>query len=346
MSAPLTTVYTRLIKRRMIVVALFVIALMASFLLDIAVGPSHFPIADVFAGLFFPDSLNPPQQIILWNVRIPYAALAVVVGASLGLAGAEMQTVLNNPLASPYTLGVVSAATFGAALAIVLDPQRGFIGQHWFIPSLAVIFALLAAGLIQILARFYKASLDVVILFGIALVFLCNALVALLQFIANETVLEQIVFWTMGSLARATWLKIAIVALAFIAAFPLAMRQAWSLTALKMGEDQARGIGLHVEKLRLNVLMRVSILSAVAVAFVGAIGFIGLVGPHIARLAIGEDHRFFLPASALAGALVLSLASLTSKSLIPGLIIPVGIVTAMVGIPLLMALILGQRRSL
>lgn len=338
--------YAHIVRRRLLVISLFCLTLLASVLSDIAIGPSNIPLADVIKGLVDPDTLTRTQRIILWDVRLPYALLAVVVGASLGLAGAEMQTVLHNPLASPYTLGVSSAATLGAALAIVLDPDLGFITQDYVIPFFAILFALMASLIIQVLARFYGAGIDIMVLFGIALVFLCNALVSLLQFVATETALEQIVFWTMGSLARATWPKVMVVGGVFLVVVILSMRQAWILTSLKTGEDQARSIGIAVDRLRLGVLLRVSTLAAVAVSFVGAVGFIGLVGPHIARLSLGEDHRFYLPASALAGAVVLSLASIASKALIPGLIMPVGIVTAMVGIPLFMSLVLMQRRNI
>lgn len=145
-----------------------------------------------------------------------------------------------------------------------------------------------------------------VILFGIALVFTFNALVSMLQFIANEDTLQGLVFWTMGSIDRASWSKVAILLVALALVMPLSLRSAWKLTALRLGEDRAISFGINVRRLRLTTLLRISILSALSVAFVGPIGFIGLVAPHIARMLFGEDHRFYLPASALIGALVLS----------------------------------------
>ena len=135
-------------------------------------------------------------------------------------------------------------------------------------------------------------------------------------------------------------------ALVFALLFPLSMRRTWVFSLLKAGEDQARAAGAPIERLRITTLLAVSLLAAVAVAFVGSIGFIGLVGPHIARLAFGEDHRFYLPDAALAGALILSLASIASKTLIPGVVLPIGIVTALVGIPLFVILVFTQRRFL
>ena len=149
-----------------------------------------------------------------------------------------------------------------------------------------------------------------------------------MQYLASADAVQQIVFWSMGSLARATWAHVGLVAAVLAACLPLSLRRAWAMTALRAGEDHARAIGIGVEGLRLATLTRVSVLAAAAVAFVGTIGFVGLVAPHVARMLLGEDHRFLLPGAALAGGLMLSLASLASKTLAPGTLLPVGIVTA------------------
>ena len=206
----------------------------------------------------------------------------------------------------------------------------------------AFIFALLAALLLDGITRWTQVATSGVILFGIALVFTFNALVSMLQFVANEDTLQGLVFWTMGSIDRASWQKVGFL-LAILAVMPLSMRSAWKLTALRLGEDRAVSFGINVRRLRLTTLLRISVLSAISVAFVGPIGFIGLVAPHIARLVFGEDHRFYLPASALIGALVLSLASVAAKNLIPGAVIPVGIVTSLVGVPFFLSIILRHR---
>lgn len=343
---PLARVYARFVLLRAVLLAALAVALVLSFLVDVATGPASLPLADVIAGLLDRAVLTRAQGVILWDVRLPYAAMAVFVGAALGLAGAEMQTVLNNPLASPMTLGTSFAATFGASVAIVLELDLFGLGANVAIAASAFVGAAASTLLIYALSRSVGASRDTVVLFGIAIFFTFSALVSLIQFVANTDALQQIVFWTMGSLARATWGKIAVIAVVVALCVPLALRDAWALTALRGGEEQARSFGIAVERLRLTVLLRASLLAAVAVAFAGAIGFIGLVGPHIARLLLGEDHRFYLPGSALAGAVVLSFASIASKLLIPGLIVPIGIVTALVGIPLFMLLILTQRRGL
>jgi iron complex transport system permease protein len=335
--------YRGLLRRRIAILSLLLVLIVASLLLDFTIGPSGLTLDVLWRTLISPENASTGARVIVWDIRLPYALMAVVVGLGLGLAGAEMQTILNNPLASPFTLGVSSAAAFGAALAIVLGLGFPGIPSEWFVPANAFIFALLAALLLDGITRWTQVATSGVILFGIALVFTFNALVSMLQFIASEDTLQGLVFWTMGSLARASWEKVGILCLVLLVVMPLSLMSSWKLTALRLGEDRAISFGINVRRLRLTTLLRISILSAIAVAFVGPIGFIGLVAPHIARMVFGEDHRFYLPASALTGALVLSLASVASKNLIPGVIIPVGIVTSLIGVPFFLSIILRHR---
>lgn len=337
------TRYRHVIRHRLLIMLLLIVAICASLLLDFTIGPSGMPLNTLWQTLTDPVHAEAAARVIVWDIRLPYALMAVIVGLALGLAGAEMQTILNNPLASPFTLGVSSAAAFGAALAIVLGIGIPGIPTQWFISANAFLFALLAALLLDGITRWTQVATSGVVLFGIALVFTFNALVSMLQFIANEDTLQGLVFWTMGSLARASWEKLGILLLALIIIMPISFMSSWKLTALRLGEDRAVSFGINVRRLRLATLLRISILSALAVAFVGPIGFIGLVAPHIARMVFGEDHRFYLPASALLGALVLSMASIASKNLISGVIIPVGIVTSLVGVPFFLSIILRHR---
>lgn len=275
------------------------LAMMASLMVDVTCGSSGLPLSALWQALFQPEKVNAGIHVIVWDIRLPYALMALLVGMALGLAGAEMQTILNNPLATPFTLGVSSAAAFGAALAIVLGLGIPGIPAAWFIPANAFIFALLSALLLDGITRWTGVDASGVVLFGIALVFTFNALVAIMQFVADEDTLQGLVFWTMGSLVRASWEKLGVLAVVLIAVLFWSLRSAWQLTALRLGEERALSFGIHVRRLRLLSLLRISLLSALAVAFVGPIGFIGLVAPHIARILLGEDHRFYLPGSAL-----------------------------------------------
>jgi iron complex transport system permease protein len=336
--------YARILRRRLLICGLLVLALLICLLADITLGTTSFAATDVLKAIFDPASVDPDTQVIVRELRLPFALMAVLVGAALSLAGAEMQTILNNPLASPFTLGVSSAASLGAALAIVLDLGIPGVPASWLITANAFVFAFASVLLLQAVASM-TGGVQSLVLFGIALVFSFNAMVALLQYLASADALQQLVFWSMGSLSRASWPAVQTLAVVFFVVLPFSLRAAWQMTTLRLGDERAATLGIDVARLRLGALLRISLLAATAVAFVGTIGFIGLVGPHIARMLIGEDHRFFLPVSALMGALIMSLSAIVSKQLIPGVILPIGIVTAVVGVPLFMSLILKRGRA-
>ena len=335
--------YWRLIRIRLLILGLLCVGVAATLCLDIVTGPSALTTWEAIQAIVRPA--DNPASVIVWEVRLPAAIMALLVGAALSLAGAEMQTSLNNPLASPFTLGTSSAAIFGAALAIVLDVSVPGIPSNWIIPVNAFVFAFGSVMLLQAVAHSRGGGAQTLVLLGIALFFTFNALVAILQFVASEQALQQLVFWTMGSLGRASWDTIEVLAIVIAVILPFSLKSAWKLTALRLGEDRAHSFGVDVRRVRLLSLLRVSLFTATAVAFVGTIAFIGLVGPHIARLLVGEDHRFYLPGSALCGALILSLASTLSKTVVPGVIIPIGLVTALIGVPFFAALIFLKERE-
>lgn len=336
--------HDRLTRRRILVVGIMAVLVLAALGLDLTTGPSGLSLAELWHALLGSRETPRATQVIVWQVRLPAALLAVLVGAALSLAGAEMQTILDNPLASPFTLGVSSAAAFGAALAIVLGLSLPFLPPHLAVVGNAFGCAFASALLLQLLARGGRSDAATLVLFGIALVFTFNALTALIQLIASPDALQQLVFWGMGSLAEADWPPVAVLGFVVAATAPFSFLSAWRMTALRLGEERARSYGVDVARLRFLSLLRVSLLAAASVAFVGTIGFVGLVGPHIARLLIGEDHRFLLPASLLTGALVMSLASVLSKSLVPGVLLPVGVVTSLIGLPVFILLIRRARR--
>ncbi len=280
--------YRQLFRQRLVILAVIFIAIIASLLLDFTLGPSGLPLHSLIKTLMHPSGATNGMRVIVWDIRLPYALMALLVGMALGLAGAEMQTILNNSLASPFTLGVSSAAAFGAALAIVLGIGIPGVPESGFIPANAFLFALLSALLLDSLTRWTRVPTSGVVLFGIALVFTFNALVSIMQFVADEDTLQGLVFWTMGSLARASWEKLAVLAAAMAIVLPWSLRRAWQLTALRLGEERAMSFGIDVRRLRLGSLLRISLLAALSVAFVGPIGFIGLVAPHISRLLLGR----------------------------------------------------------
>ncbi|WP_322617386.1 iron ABC transporter permease [Pseudomonas sp. BIC9C] len=338
-------VYRQLVLRKRLVLVALAALLLCSVLLDLALGPASYSLSEVLGALFSPQTAPAQVRVVMWDIRLPVALMAVAVGAALSLAGAQMQTILNNPLASPFTLGISAAASFGAAMGLAFGVALFPLAAQYMVPVNAFIMAMLSALLIHFLSMRRGVTAETIVLLGIALVFTFNALLALVQFFATEQAVAAVVFWTMGSLTKATWPKLGIICLVILITLPIFAKRAWALTALRLGDDKAASFGINVRSLRFQTLIMVSLLASFPVAFVGTIGFIGLVGPHIARMLIGEDQRFFLPASLLTGALILSASSVVSKTLIPGAIFPIGVVTSLIGVPFFISLILGGKKN-
>jgi len=335
--------YRALVLRRQLILLGLAVLLVLSICVDLALGPARYSLAQVMEGLFTPSSADDQLRVIIWEIRMPVALMAVIVGASLSIAGVQMQTILNNPLASPFTLGISAGAGFGAALALAFGVSLFPFALAYIIPVNAFIMAMLTSMAIYGLSLRRGVTSETIVLLGIALVFIFNALMSLIQFFASEQAVAAVVFWTMGSLTKATWPKVWISLAVLAASAPLLARRGWALTAMRLGDAKAESMGIKLRSLRLEVLVIVSLLASISVSFVGTIGFIGLVGPHIARMLLGEDQRFLLPGAALSGALILSVGSILSKTIIPGTVIPIGIVTAIVGIPFFLYLILNRR---
>ncbi|MCJ7996265.1 iron ABC transporter permease [Rhizobium cremeum] len=336
--------YRAISARRLTILGLMVAALLVSVAADMALGPARYTLSEVVSTILWPSSAGDQLRVVIWDIRMPVALMAVTVGACLSLAGAQMQTILANPLASPFTLGISAAAGFGAALGLVAGVAIFPTAVQFMIPINAFVMAMAASLFIYGVSTLRGVTVETIVLLGIALVFTFNALLSLLEYLASEQALAAVVFWTMGSLTKATWGKVAVTGAVLVFCVPLFARNAWALTALRLGDDKAASFGVNVKRLRLETMMLVSLLAAIPVSFVGTIGFIGLVGPHIARMVVGEDQRFFLPGSVICGALLLSVTSVVSKMLIPGAILPIGVITALVGVPFFFSLIFTNRR--
>jgi iron complex transport system permease protein len=317
--------------RRWRFVVIFAVISAIGLILDIATGPSMLPIGDVMAALLQHEDVPAMTRVIVYDLRLPIALMALVVGATLGMGGAEIQTLLNNPMASPYTLGLAAAAGLGASLVIAF----GTFGLPIAIavPIGAFLTTMVASAVLFGLASMRRISSSMLVLAGISLLFLFQSMLSLVQYLSAPEVSQQILFWLFGSLTKATWSNLTITSVVTLVCVILLFRDAWKLTALKLGESRAASLGVNVQRLRFTTLVIVAVMTATAIAFVGIIGFVGLVAPHVARILLGEDQRFFLPGSMMAGAAFLSLSSVISKVLIPGALFPVGIVTSFVGVP-------------
>lgn len=328
-------------KYRWLYLLAFSIIICASLVLDIATGPSMLGLGDVVQTLLHPSQADPTNKAIVLDMRLPIALMALVVGAALGVGGGEMQTLLDNPMASPFTLGMAAAAGLGAALSLYFG---GFgLSPMMAIPLGAFVMCMLCASILFALALLKHVSSQTLILAGIALLFLFQSLLSLLQFLSSPELNQQILFWLFGSLSKTTWETLLITTVVTLLCCVLLFQDAWKLTALRLGEARARSLGVDVTWLRLKTLVLVALMTSTAISFVGVIGFVGLVAPHIARMLVGEDQRFFIPLSMLTGGFLLSTASVLSKTLVPGALFPIGIVTAIIGVPFFFWLILGKR---
>jgi len=337
--------YESLIRRKCLIFVFFIIAAFLAFLLDISVGSSGLSIYDVFSTIISPGSSDPTISVIVWDFRLPKALMAVFIGVSLAIAGAEVQTILDNPLASPYTLGISAAAGFGAAVTMVFGLGLTSFANNVIVSVNAFIFSFACFFVIYFIAKVKAASKEIIILTGVALLFLFQALVSLLQYISTDEQLQNIVFWLFGSLENSSWSTVTICLIILLIIIPLLAIDFWKLTALKLGDEKAKSLGIDVDKLRLKVLICVSVLTASAVCFAGTIAFVGLVPPHIARMLVGEDQRYFVPLSALLGALFLSLASAAGKIYCHNGVFPIGIATSLIGVPFFLSLIIMKRRG-
>ncbi|MFW7522770.1 FecCD family ABC transporter permease [Vibrio ostreicida] len=339
------SIYRQMQKHRRRALIITLVVLCVVILLDISTGSSWISLGSVFDALLGGPDGKALSTTIVWHLRLPVTLTCLVVGASLGLAGGLMQTLLANPLASPYTLGISAAAGFGAATALL----TGFsiFGLAWLgVPIAAFSASALASLSIYFIGRSQNMDAKILILAGIVVLFFFQALQSLVQYLASPEVLQQIVFWLFGSLLKASWLSFSVAGVILAMGLVLSLTRVWALTALSSGEERAQALGVNTRKLRLEMFLLCSLLTAGAVSFVGTIGFVGLVAPHLSRLLVGEDQRLYLPLSMLMGALLLCVSSLVGKVLVPGTIIPIGIITSLVGVPFLLYLLIGRRGGL
>ncbi|MER7168895.1 iron ABC transporter permease [Micromonospora sp. NPDC000207] len=273
----------------------------------------------------------PQGENALWVVRFPRVVLAAVVGAALGCAGAVMQGVFGNPLAEPGVIGVSAGAAVGAATAIVTGVT---VLGGWTVPAAAFAGGLVTTYLVYLLARSNgRTEVVTLVLTGVAVNAVAGAVIGLLMFVADESGVQAIAFWNLGSLAQANWSAVTLATPCLLVGLAAALVDARRLDLLALGERSARHLGVDVERLRIRMIVVTALLGAAAVAFTGIISFIGLVVPHLVRMVAGPGHRVLLPASALGGAIVVIVADLAARTLVEHQELPLGVLTAVVGGP-------------
>lgn len=276
-------------------------------------------------------------SIILFEIRLPRTLAAFFVGASLGLSGALMQAVLKNPLASPFTLGISQASAFGASFAIIVLQAYSVTSamQASFLTAIFAFTASMICTLIIVsLGKKAKMTSESLILFGVALGAFFSAFTMLLQYFAEDTDAAATLFWTFGDLSKANSFSIILISSFLLFSTVIYFKVFWKFDALMLGEDNAKALGINTQKLRLNAMIIASLLSAISVCFFGIIGFIGLIAPHIVRLFFGNSHKYVLILSLFSGGILLLLADIISRTIMLPIIIPVGIITSMLGAPL------------
>jgi len=282
------------------------------------------------------------QNSMIYDWRLPRILAAIVGGVALAVAGSLMQGCLGNPLVSPLTLGVASGAALGAALAIVL----GFTILS--IPALAIvvnsfIFSLIVVAIIIQLGKMRSISAESYILVGIAITFICGAIVSTMQYFASDAQLSQLAHWSFGSLSRPNTKNVAFMALVLVALLPTALRWSWDLNALSMGGDEfAISTGVNPDKIRKNILIVSALMTSIIIAFTGLIGFVGLAAPHMSRLVVGNDFRKLIPCSAIFGSFLMIFADTLGRTLFAPIVIPVGVMLSIIGGPFFLYLLLKR----
>lgn len=334
--------------RAMALIGALAVALVAAALVAAGTGQLHVPPGEVLGSVMDRLGLDlgvtpshPRGEAALWNVRFPRVALAVLVGAALGGAGAVLQAVFGNPLAEPSVIGVSGGAAVGACLAIVSG--WSFLGGYT-IAALAFLTGLATTLVVYSLSRAGgRTEVVTLVLMGIAVNAVTAGVIAYTVFLGDTQAREQIVFWQLGSFNGARWEAVRVVAPLVAVGIAGVVALSRQLDLLALGERAARHVGLDVERLRLVSVVLVALLVAAGVAFAGIIAFVGLIVPHVVRMLIGPAHRSLVPASILGGALVLVVADLVARTAVDYADLPIGMLTALVGGPFFFWLIRRER---
>jgi len=366
-------------SKKILIMAILAIFLFVAILYSGSVGSANLSIEDVFLSLgnslvnlingvlgfisgFLPFGLTlgfrlnpnlflPHSDIaepIVMNIRLPRIVLAILTGVALAISGAVMQGTLRNPLVDPFTLGLASAAAFGAALVMVIGPEiLGALflsNQNSFIIIAAFLFGLTSMLVVYLIMKVNNDA-PTLILAGVVMSFIFSAGLMMLQYISNNEELRSLMTWLMGGMWGANWgIVLLLIPMVFIA-FSLLWIKAWDLNAITTGDEVAKNLGVNVDGTRIYCLLIATFISSCCLAFTGIIGFIGLMSPHICRMLIGYDYRYVIPGSALIGALILLLSDTFSRTIMSPVDLPVGIVMYVIGGIFFLYLVLKGRES-
>jgi iron complex transport system permease protein len=338
--------YRKLVAKRALFVSICAVVLVLVAGVALTIGSADMTFLDAYLALLepaFPDWFHTSSlaYTVVWVLRLPRILLAIIAGAALAIGGCTTQSILRNPIATPYTLGVSAGAGLGAAIGIILG--KGILDGQFLIISNAFVFSLIPVAVILLLVKRNGASPQTMILAGVAMVYIFNACTTILQYFAEANAVSATVFWLVGDLSRADWYQLPYILGVLLIGTAVTVWLSWDTNVMKIGDETAKSLGVEVERTRTILLVTSCLLTATVVAFTGAIGFICLVAPHICKAFVGEDHRLLILSSGLVGAMMLLVADIIARQLLAPIVLPVGAITAFLGGPLLLYLLIRKR---
>lgn len=322
------------------------------FVVSVFVGSGTLSFKEVFLAIFNKGSET--ARLIVRRIRFPRVIAALIAGGGLAVSGLVMQTVLKNPLASPTTLGVSNAAVFGANFAIIVVGAGAFHSTHgswlsisnpYLVSTFSFLSAIIAAGSILLLARLKNLNASAIVLAGVAVSAIFQAGTTLIQYFASDTQVASAVYWTFGDLGRASYKTDLIMFIVVAVSTLFFFLKRWDFSAMSGGIAYAKTLGVNTRFMTIISLLLASLITSVTVSFLGIIGFVGLTAPQFMKRIVGDDYRFLLPSSFLAGALLLLISDILGRLPIFGTSVPVGVVTSLIGGPVFLAILLRRKKN-
>lgn len=340
-------------KAKKIAILLILLALVfLFFVVSVFVGSGTLSFKEVFLAIFNKGSET--ARLIVRRIRFPRVIAALIAGGGLAVSGLVMQTVLKNPLASPTTLGVSNAAVFGANFAIIVVGAGAFHSTHgswlsisnpYLVSTFSFLSAIIAAGSILLLARLKNLNASAIVLAGVAVSAIFQAGTTLIQYFASDTQVASAVYWTFGDLGRASYKTDLIMFIVVAVSTLFFFLKRWDFSAMSGGLAYAKTLGVNTRFMTIMSLLLASLITSVTVSFLGIIGFVGLTAPQFMKRIVGDDYRYLLPSSFLAGALLLLISDILGRLPIFGTSVPVGVVTSLIGGPVFLAILLRRKKN-
>ena len=337
--------YRRTLVRRVLFISACVVLCLIVLAYSITLGTYPLTMSEVYH-IICDEIINMPQADttdawVVLDLRMPRIIGAIVCGFALAVCGTAMQSILKNPLADPYTMGISSGAGFGAAVALILGIELVAGGG---VVVNAFVFALIPMAVILLMSRVRRATPTMMILCGTSLMYIFNALTQLFMIVADPDDLSNVYTWMVGTLEDISYDNLPVIIIVTVAGSLVVQLLAGRLNVMGAGDESARTLGVNVDRERLLILILVTVVAATVVSFTGVIGFVGLVAPHVARIIVGSDNRYLVPAAGVLGSLLMLLADMASR-LLADSVLPVGVITACIGGPVFILLILRSQKE-